>query len=190
MCNPCVTILPVRNLFALILLVLLTWASAGCVLVPEPSRQEAAVAPKAVEPAAPEMEVPDGYVESIPPLPKKGYLLKELARDVYFFSNGVYNNMFIVTTEGIILTDPIRGAGPLLKQAMAEVTTFPIKIIIYTHPHLDHIGDAPCLPTVRRSSRTRKLKSCCSATRIRRARYRVSRLVRGRPLSWAVYGSK
>jgi glyoxylase-like metal-dependent hydrolase (beta-lactamase superfamily II) len=142
MCNPCVTNLPVRNLFALILLALLTWASAGCVPVPEPSRQEAAVPAKAAEPAAPEMENPDGYVESIPPLPKKGYLLKELAKDVYFFSNGVYNNLFIVTTEGVILTDPIRGAGPLLKQAMAEVTTFPIKLIIYTHPHLDHIGDA------------------------------------------------
>jgi glyoxylase-like metal-dependent hydrolase (beta-lactamase superfamily II) len=126
----------------LILLALLTWASAGCVPVSEPSGYEVTVAPKAAEPAAPEMENPDGYVESIPPLPKKGYLLKELAKDVYFFSNGVYNNLFVVTTEGVILTDPIYGAGPLLKQAMVEVTTFPIKIIIYTHPHLDHIGDA------------------------------------------------
>jgi glyoxylase-like metal-dependent hydrolase (beta-lactamase superfamily II) len=95
-----------------------------------------------VKSPVPEMAVPDGYVESIPPLSKKGYLLQELAKDVYFFSNGVYNNLFIVTTEGVILTDPIRGAGPLLKKAMREVTTFPIKVMIYTHPHLDHIGDA------------------------------------------------
>ena len=66
------------------------------------------------------MAVPDGYVEPIPPLPKKGYLLKELAKDVYFFSNGVYNNLFVVTSEGVILTDPIRGAGPLLKKAMGR----------------------------------------------------------------------
>ena len=25
---------------------------------------------------------------------------------------------------------------------MGEVTTFPVKVMIYTHPHLDHIGDA------------------------------------------------
>ena len=58
------------------------------------------VPPKPVNPSVPAMAVPDGYVESIPPLPKKGYLLKELAKDVYFFSNGVYNNLFIVTSGG------------------------------------------------------------------------------------------
>ena len=134
--------LPGRDICALILLALFLWAGTGCVAVPEPSMQEKAIPAKTVESTVPEIAVPDGYVEPIPPLPKKGYLLKELARDVYFFSNGVYNNLFIVTTEGVILTDPIRGAGPLIKKAMAEVTTFPIKVMIYTHPHLDHIGDA------------------------------------------------
>ncbi|MEE8260254.1 MAG: MBL fold metallo-hydrolase [Nitrospinaceae bacterium] len=141
MCNLSIN-LPARYFCSLILLALFLWANAGCVPVPEPSGHEGAVSPQAAEPPVPEMVVPDGYVELIPPLPKKGYLLKELAKDVYFFSNGVYNNMFVVTSEGVILTDPIRGAGPLLKKAMGEVTTFPIKIMIYTHPHLDHIGDA------------------------------------------------
>jgi glyoxylase-like metal-dependent hydrolase (beta-lactamase superfamily II) len=140
MCNLS-TNLPKQRSYALILLALFLWA--GCVSGSGSSVQDNTVAPKAVEqPSAPEMAVPDGYVELIPPLPKKGYLLKELAKDVYFFSNGVYNTMFIVTSEGVILADPIRGAGPLLKKAMGEVTTFPVKIIIYTHPHLDHIGDA------------------------------------------------
>ena len=129
-----------RSLCTLILLVL--FLCAGCVHIQEPAPQESVVPQKAVKPHVPEMAVPDGYVETIPPLPKKGYLLKELAKDVYFFSNGVYNNLFIVTPEGVILIDPIRGAGPLIKRAMGEVTTFPVKIMIYTHPHLDHIGDA------------------------------------------------
>ncbi len=141
MCNLS-TNLPSQNFYTLILLVLFLCATAGCVSGPALSRQQEVVAPKTVQPAVAELTVPDGYVEPIPPLPKKGYLLKELAKDVYFFSNGVYNNLFIVTSEGVILTDPIRGAGPLLQKAMGEVTTFPIKIIIYTHPHLDHIGDA------------------------------------------------
>jgi glyoxylase-like metal-dependent hydrolase (beta-lactamase superfamily II) len=141
MCNLS-TNLPTRYFYALILLAFFLWASAGCVSDPGSSGQDNTVAPTTLEPSAPEMAVPDGYVELIPPLPKKGYLLKELAKDVYFFSNGVYNTMFIVTSEGVILADPIRGAGPLLKKAMGEVTTFPVKIMIYTHPHLDHIGDA------------------------------------------------
>jgi len=141
MCNLS-TALPKRRFYALILWVLFLWPHAGCVPVPDPASHESAVSPQAAASLDPEMAVPDGYVESIPPLPKKGYLLKELAKDVYFFSTGVYNTMFIVTSEGVILADPIRGAGALLKQAMKEVTAFPVKILIYTHPHLDHIGDA------------------------------------------------
>ena len=141
MCNLSI-IFPKRHFYLLILLVLFLWAHVGCVSAPDSSRHDADVSPHVRESPVPKMAVPDGYVESIPPLPKKGYLLKELAKDVYFFSNGVYNTMFIVTSEGVILADPIRGAGPMLKKAMQEVTTFPIKILIYTHPHLDHIGDA------------------------------------------------
>jgi len=133
---------PARHFCALILLALFLWASAGCVSAPAPAVHREVVSPKPVKPPLPEMAIPDGYVEAMPPLPKKGYLLKELAKDVYFFSNGVYNNLFIVTSEGVVLIDPIHGAGPLLKQAMGEVTTFPVKVMIYTHPHLDHIGDA------------------------------------------------
>jgi len=85
---------------------------------------------------------PDGYLEALPPVPSKGYWLESLAEDVYFFSNGVYNNMFVVTSEGVVITDPIRGSGERLKQAIAEVTGQPVKYMIYSHSHLDHIGDA------------------------------------------------
>jgi glyoxylase-like metal-dependent hydrolase (beta-lactamase superfamily II) len=86
--------------------------------------------------------VPDGYLEIIPALPKKGYHLKKLGKGVYFFSNGYYNNLFIVTPEGVIITDPMKGWGPHLKKAIREVTTQPIKFMIYSHSHLNHIGDA------------------------------------------------
>ena len=61
----------------------------------------------------------DGYYESITPLGKKGYFLKRLAPNVYFFSTGTYNNIFIITSEGVVITDPIKGKGKLLKRAIS-----------------------------------------------------------------------
>ena len=84
----------------------------------------------------------DGYYESLPFLGKKGYFLKKLAPEVYFFSTGVYNNLFIVTSEGVVITDPIKGKGRLLKQAIREITNQPVRFMIYSHSHMDHIGDA------------------------------------------------
>ncbi|MBI4389120.1 MAG: MBL fold metallo-hydrolase [Nitrospinae bacterium] len=121
-------------------LALAAWIS-GCAQMPAPGKS----APANASP----MEVegvrdfaPDGYVETIPPLAPKGYLLSKLAPDVYFFSSGIYNSMFIATPEGVILTDPIADKGAALKKAIAEVTPLPVKFILYSHSHLDHIGDA------------------------------------------------
>ena len=86
--------------------------------------------------------IPDGYIEKMIPVGDKGYFVKPLAKDVYFFSTGPYNNLFVVTSEGVVITDPIRGKGKFLKKAVEEVTSQPIRYMIYSHPHLDHIGDA------------------------------------------------
>jgi glyoxylase-like metal-dependent hydrolase (beta-lactamase superfamily II) len=84
----------------------------------------------------------DGYYESLPPLGKKGYFIKQLAPEVYFFSTGAYNNIFVVTSEGVVITDPIKGKGKLLKRAISEVTSQPVSFMVYSHSHIDHIGDA------------------------------------------------
>lgn len=86
--------------------------------------------------------IPDGYYETPPELGEKGYRLQLLAPDVYFFSTGTYNTMFITTPKGVVVVDPIRGKGSLLKKAIQEVTDQPPKFMIYSHGHLDHIGDA------------------------------------------------
>jgi glyoxylase-like metal-dependent hydrolase (beta-lactamase superfamily II) len=86
--------------------------------------------------------IPDGYFEPQPDLGEKGYLLETLAPEVYFFSTGAYNTMFITTSKGVVVIDPILGKGALLKKAIQEVTDRPLKFMIYSHAHLDHIGDA------------------------------------------------
>ena len=126
---------PSHGLCGLTLLIAVTALSlSACVIPPQESSRNGAAGRDAF--------VPDGYVETSPLLGPKGYLIKSIARDVYFFSTGVYNTMFVATSEGVILVDPIRGQGEALKKAIRETTDMPVKFLIYSHAHLDHIGDA------------------------------------------------
>src|SRR5262247_1769379 len=62
--------------------------------------------------------------------------------NVYIFRYGNHQSMFIVTPAGVIATDPIserRPAKPYI-DAIQEVTKAPIKYVIYSHSHFDHIA--------------------------------------------------
>ena len=62
--------------------------------------------------------------------------------NVYIFRYGGHQSMFIVTPEGVIATDPIserRPAKPYI-DAIETVTKAPIKYVIYSHSHFDHIA--------------------------------------------------
>ena len=111
-----------------LIFVVMMWVFSGCATSPKSSHVN-------------DFEL-DGYYEPLPSLGKKGYFVKQLAPEVYFFSTGVYNNLFIVTSEGVVITDPIKGKGKLLKQAISKVTSQPVRFMIYSHSHIDHIGDA------------------------------------------------
>jgi len=64
--------------------------------------------------------------------------------NVYVFRAGGYQSMFIVTPEGVIATDPIGYADPQAPaaylQAIRRITQAPIKYVIYSHHHYDHIA--------------------------------------------------
>ena len=64
--------------------------------------------------------------------------------NVYIFRNGNHQSMFIVTKAGVIATDPIAYGRPTGGQTYVDeikkVTNQPIKYLIYSHHHYDHIA--------------------------------------------------
>jgi glyoxylase-like metal-dependent hydrolase (beta-lactamase superfamily II) len=64
--------------------------------------------------------------------------------NVYIFRNGNHQAMFVVTSEGVIATDPVAYGRPQGGAAyvaeIRKVTDKPIKILIYSHHHYDHIA--------------------------------------------------
>src|SRR6266700_2013666 len=62
--------------------------------------------------------------------------------NVYIFRYMGHQSMFIVTPDGVIATDPIserRPAKPYI-DAIQAVSKAPIKYVIYSHSHFDHIA--------------------------------------------------
>jgi glyoxylase-like metal-dependent hydrolase (beta-lactamase superfamily II) len=66
------------------------------------------------------------------------------ADGVYIFRNVNHQSMFIVTPEGVIATDPIAYGRPTggadYVAAIRKVTDKPIKYLVYSHHHYDHIA--------------------------------------------------
>src|SRR5262249_18066413 len=63
--------------------------------------------------------------------------------NVYIFRYVRHQSMFVVTPEGVIATDPIGLRRPAAKAYIEEIqkiTKAPIKYVIYSHSHFDHIA--------------------------------------------------
>ena len=64
--------------------------------------------------------------------------------NVYTFRNGNSQSLFIVTSEGVIATDPVgygrpQGGATYLAE-IRKVTSQPIRYLVYSHHHFDHIA--------------------------------------------------
>jgi glyoxylase-like metal-dependent hydrolase (beta-lactamase superfamily II) len=73
----------------------------------------------------------------------------EGTENVYIFRNGGHQAMFIVTKDGVIATDPIAYGRPTGGQQyldeIKKVTDKPVKYVVYSHHHLDHIAGGKAL---------------------------------------------
>lgn len=70
-----------------------------------------------------------------------GHSVSALGDGVYVFRWWVYRNIFIVTDEGVIVTDPMNPkAAKLLQAEIRKITDKPVKYVVYSHNHHDHIS--------------------------------------------------
>jgi glyoxylase-like metal-dependent hydrolase (beta-lactamase superfamily II) len=90
--------------------------------------------------------VADANAEDAVSLPSKGYVVREVRDGLYWLSDGAYNTMFLVSSQGVIVVDPLPTLGARYLQAIAEVTDKKITHVIYSHEHTDHIGAASLMP--------------------------------------------
>lgn len=69
--------------------------------------------------------------------------------NVYLFRNGNYQSMFVVTDEGVIATDPIAYGRPAggkdYLDEIQKVTDKPVRYVVYSHHHFDHIAGGRAL---------------------------------------------
>lgn len=72
------------------------------------------------------------------------FATRRLAENVYLFRYAGHQSLFVTTAEGVIATDPISYRRPQAAQAYLEeirkVSQAPIRQLIYSHHHYDHIA--------------------------------------------------
>jgi glyoxylase-like metal-dependent hydrolase (beta-lactamase superfamily II) len=83
-------------------------------------------------------------VEAQTPRPPFATTKVEGTDNVYIFRNGNHQSMFVVTKDGVIATDPIAYGRPTGGQTyldeIRKVTDKPVKYVVYSHHHFDHIA--------------------------------------------------
>ena len=66
--------------------------------------------------------------------------ITKLTEDVYLFRHQFHQSIFITTPKGVIVTDPISSdAATWLKAKIKTLTDQPVRYVIYSHHHDDHI---------------------------------------------------
>jgi glyoxylase-like metal-dependent hydrolase (beta-lactamase superfamily II) len=64
----------------------------------------------------------------------------KLTDDVYLFRHRFHQSIFITTPKGVVVTDPISSdATTWLKTKIKTLTDQPVRYVIYSHHHNDHI---------------------------------------------------
>jgi glyoxylase-like metal-dependent hydrolase (beta-lactamase superfamily II) len=81
--------------------------------------------------------------------PKLGYAVKSVGGGVYVMSDNGWQSAFLVTEEGVIVFDAPASFGKSIPSAISKVTDKPIKMLIYSHAHKDHIGGSAAFQNIK-----------------------------------------
>jgi glyoxylase-like metal-dependent hydrolase (beta-lactamase superfamily II) len=82
--------------------------------------------------------------------PRLGYAVHEVGGGVYVISDNGWQSAFLVTSDGVIVFDAPASFGKSIPSAIAKVTNQPIKMLIYSHAHKDHIGGSAAFKSIPR----------------------------------------
>jgi glyoxylase-like metal-dependent hydrolase (beta-lactamase superfamily II) len=81
--------------------------------------------------------------------PKLGYAVKSMGGGVYVISDNMWQSAFFVTDDGVIVFDAPESFGKAIPSAIARVTNKPIKYLVYSHAHKDHIGGSAAFKDIK-----------------------------------------
>lgn len=81
---------------------------------------------------------------TLPPFLKIApYETEQLGEGLYSFRWGAYRNIFMVTNEGVIVTDPMGVESAVaFREEIAKITDQPVKYVAYSQSHGDHVTGA------------------------------------------------
>ena len=101
--------------------------------------------PVEIQPSAVELLMPGQKIANYKSLRfEQPYIVQRLTERTYFLAVETSNLTFYVGDKGVLVFDPLSGQrAATALQAIASVTDLPITALVYSHSHLDHIGEAP-----------------------------------------------
>ena len=71
-----------------------------------------------------------------------GYRVQAFGQGAYMVTDGIYQGLFFVATDSVIVVDAPPTIGEKFLQAIESVTSSPVSHVVYSHAHADHIGAA------------------------------------------------
>jgi glyoxylase-like metal-dependent hydrolase (beta-lactamase superfamily II) len=76
-----------------------------------------------------------------PAQPRADNEITKLSEGIYLFRHQFHQSIFIITSQGAIVTDPITSdAAAWLKAEIKTLTDQPVRYVVYSHHHNDHIS--------------------------------------------------
>ena len=83
------------------------------------------------------------YACSPPAPPTLPANTEQVADGVYLFQSGSNRSLFLVGSDGVIVTDPLNAdAARNYRDAIAAITDKPVKYVVYSHYHWDRVSGA------------------------------------------------